>query len=461
MARRIVLLLSAALLATVVVATPADAAGTRTYYYAFERRGTTYADFAEFQRAARATLSDGRGWWRGGVRFVHDPGRADFSVVLASPAAVERASSVCSAQYSCRVGDDVLINDDRWRFGASPFRASLGDYRRYVVQHEVGHWLGQGHPGCSALGAPAPIMQQQSKGMQGCLENWWPLASEVAQVAARHGTAVRARTLAVVGDDGQVWLQRSGTPYWHPLGGQLLDAPSVVPTPGGLLVLGRGGDGNVWIRSLTTGWQPFLPAGSVCHGPSAAAVSRSLVVACRGADRALWVARADLPRSSTDPLPVALTHRSLGGSLAHGATVGAYVTADGRTRPRYVAVGGDGQPWARTDADPWSAVGGGGTCGDDVAVSPRLEAMACRDRDTAALRVWHRTSGSAGAVVGGRVRGRPGLRIESDGATAVDVVGGDGGVWSLVVLPDGRTTAFDRTDGSGRYGVASATSAPG
>jgi hypothetical protein len=52
-----------------------------------------------------------------------------------------------------------------------------------VIDHETGHWLGQGHAFCARPGALAPVMQQQSKGMHGCRPNPWPLPWEIRAVS--------------------------------------------------------------------------------------------------------------------------------------------------------------------------------------------------------------------------------------------------------------------------------------
>jgi hypothetical protein len=42
------------------------------------------------------------------------------------------------------------------------YGTDLDGYRTYAVNHEVGHALGMRHEPCSAAGAPAPVMMQQS-----------------------------------------------------------------------------------------------------------------------------------------------------------------------------------------------------------------------------------------------------------------------------------------------------------
>jgi hypothetical protein len=135
-----------------------------------------------FREQVSETFADPRGWRSAGVAFKRVARGGDFSVVLAEASTVPAFSSGCSAQWSCRVGRYVVINQMRW-LRATP---SWNDadkprrgYRHMVVNHETGHWLGHGHLGCGGKGELAPVMMQQSKGLDGCKHNPWPLPSEL------------------------------------------------------------------------------------------------------------------------------------------------------------------------------------------------------------------------------------------------------------------------------------------
>jgi hypothetical protein len=82
----------------------------------------------------------------------------------------------------------LLLNADRWRTATPEWTGDLATYRQMLVNHEVGHLLGQHHPAppqCPHPGVPARVMSQQSTELNGCRPNPWPLAQEVAR-AARH-----------------------------------------------------------------------------------------------------------------------------------------------------------------------------------------------------------------------------------------------------------------------------------
>ena len=98
--------------------------------------------------------------------------------LLASPTTSE---AICATgglktegYSSCRLPGRVVLNLARWLTGVPDYGASLEEYRRYLVNHEVGHQLGHGHEACPGAGQPAPVMQQQTYGLTGCVANSWP-----------------------------------------------------------------------------------------------------------------------------------------------------------------------------------------------------------------------------------------------------------------------------------------------
>lgn len=126
-------------------------------------------------------LNNPRGWGgpNNSIRFVATTGTADVTVRLTSPATVDRLCyPLDTGGYtSCSKGSQVIINVNRWAYGAAPFNNAGGtvvEYRNYVINHEMGHSLGKGHQQCPGRGRLAPVMQQQTLYMSGCLPNGWP-----------------------------------------------------------------------------------------------------------------------------------------------------------------------------------------------------------------------------------------------------------------------------------------------
>jgi uncharacterized protein DUF3152 len=174
------------------VAAGRPAAGERSapvvYHYSVRGKGNV-SSIEEFAAAAAETYADRRGWSLGGlVRFERVASGGDFTLWLAADSRMSTFGGACDVVWSCRNGDNVVINEDRW-LGASPAwnagGESLREYRHMVVNHETGHWLGFGHSTCAAPGVAAAVMQQQSMGLQGCAASAWPLAGERAVVARR------------------------------------------------------------------------------------------------------------------------------------------------------------------------------------------------------------------------------------------------------------------------------------
>ncbi|MGB4420216.1 MAG: DUF3152 domain-containing protein [Candidatus Saccharimonadales bacterium] len=155
----------------------------RTIPYNVTTRGIITADFAEFKTLANQTLNDSRGWARMGITFQQVSSGGSFTLVLSEASQVPTfAPTVCSADWSCQVGNYVIINQNKWLYASDAWNnagGSLRDYQHMVINHETGHWLRHPHEYCGGAGQLAPIMQQQSIDLQGCKFNSWPLNSEL------------------------------------------------------------------------------------------------------------------------------------------------------------------------------------------------------------------------------------------------------------------------------------------
>jgi hypothetical protein len=158
----------------------AGGAGTlRKYRVAVENGSGQQAD--AFAAAIEKTYADPRGWTAGGdlrLQRVAGEGAADFTVFLATPATSEAMCATAGLHTegysSCRIAGKVIINLARWLTSIPDYGAPVADYQTYVINHETGHELGNGHEACPGDGRPAPVMMQQTYGLQGCVANSWP-----------------------------------------------------------------------------------------------------------------------------------------------------------------------------------------------------------------------------------------------------------------------------------------------
>ena len=153
----------------------------KTVNFRIATRGKTSTSQDSFSKEVNQILNDPRGWRSDGIAFKEVKSGGSMTIYL--PKSVRSFSTACSAKWSCRVGRNVVINQDRWKYSTATWKkakgTSLSGYRHMVINHEVGHWLGRGHSKCKGKGKTAPIMMQQSKGLKGCKPNPWPLKSEL------------------------------------------------------------------------------------------------------------------------------------------------------------------------------------------------------------------------------------------------------------------------------------------
>jgi hypothetical protein len=149
----------------------------RIYNIRVEVEGGLDVDRQKFAAFVMKTLNDPRGWGHGGTKtFARTDGNADITVVLASP---DLSAQLCrplvtNGTLSCRNGARSILTVYRWAKATPDFGKDRTGYRRYVVNHEVGHALGHGHEYCAGKGRLAPVMMQQTKGVGACRPNPWP-----------------------------------------------------------------------------------------------------------------------------------------------------------------------------------------------------------------------------------------------------------------------------------------------
>lgn len=156
-----------------------------------------------FAATVDAILADPHGWIASGAAPITDPaqkmsnaswsfqrvssGTYSVRVLLATP---NTTDALCGSVglttqgvYSCRyhdakLGDTEVINLRRWLKGAPGFSIDLDGYHTMVINHEMGHELGFEHMTCPRPGQLAPVMQQQTIVLGGCLPNAYPFAAD-------------------------------------------------------------------------------------------------------------------------------------------------------------------------------------------------------------------------------------------------------------------------------------------
>ncbi len=144
-------------------------------------------DPEEFAGFVDKVLDNPRGWTADGeARFQRVAGEdADLTLTLATPDTVDEfcyaAGFKTLGKVSCTVGSTVMYNLDRWYIGVDQVD-DLKVYRQYLVNHEIGHYLGHPHEACPGDGEVAPVMLQQTFSLDGCTPNAWPRAADGSEI---------------------------------------------------------------------------------------------------------------------------------------------------------------------------------------------------------------------------------------------------------------------------------------
>lgn len=153
------------------------------FYHVQTHEDIPVQDAVHFRQTVLQTLQDPRGW---GTPFYEVPletllqmPKSSVFIIRLTPAHVmnemyehfkEKQLSV--ANMSERTID---INWCRWTENCPNLsQLPLDQYRQYVILHEVGHMMGKKHPTTVVPQTEAPVMMQQTLGIQHHQPNPWP-----------------------------------------------------------------------------------------------------------------------------------------------------------------------------------------------------------------------------------------------------------------------------------------------
>ena len=127
---------------------------------------------SEFNLLVMAYLNSPDGWTQDGYAFNISEKNASVDIRLSSQTTIRKKCGF-TGKLSCAElgGRHMYLNADRWFRGSKSSRLSLDNYRQYMISHEIGHILGEGHTKCPCKGCHAPIMMQQTRGIGECIPN--------------------------------------------------------------------------------------------------------------------------------------------------------------------------------------------------------------------------------------------------------------------------------------------------
>ena len=130
-----------------------------------------------FRAIAKPLVLHPHGWVRKGYRFNITRNKKQPKPVIAIKLCPQSVLDSLFPQFATQklsicnmLTREIFINEDRWyRKYEDKSEMSLPAYRLYVLQHEIGHALGFHHESCKGEGLRAPIMLQQTLGLNSCL----------------------------------------------------------------------------------------------------------------------------------------------------------------------------------------------------------------------------------------------------------------------------------------------------
>ena len=135
-----------------------------------------------FQKFIQNTLSDKRSWK---FNFLYDKKNPNFLIILSKARTINNICGFSNLSCADRSNNIIYINYSRWLNGAKKSGLSLIDYRKYLINNEVGHILGLNHYK-RKKNKKVPIMYQSTLGIYDSLPNCYPLPWEHKNISIRY-----------------------------------------------------------------------------------------------------------------------------------------------------------------------------------------------------------------------------------------------------------------------------------
>lgn len=141
---------------------------------------------AEYARVVDETLQDPAGWRTQGYTFMLDSseglsgGSQTLKIILAPESTCMRAGITQGLSGYFYKSRHIMLNYSNWLTGGKS-EMDIDRYRRYMINHEVGHALGRQHRVCVGDGKPAPVMMQMTRGrahIAPCISNDRPTPAD-------------------------------------------------------------------------------------------------------------------------------------------------------------------------------------------------------------------------------------------------------------------------------------------
>jgi Protein of unknown function (DUF3152) len=145
---------------------------------------------AEYIRVVDETLQDPAGWRTQGYTFTLDSSGVSsgglsgtpqtLKIILAPESTCMRAGITQGLSGYFYKSRHIMLNYNNWLTGGKS-EMDIDRYRRYMINHEVGHALGRQHRVCVGDGKPAPVMMQMTRGrahIAPCISNDRPTPAD-------------------------------------------------------------------------------------------------------------------------------------------------------------------------------------------------------------------------------------------------------------------------------------------